>query len=411
MLKKQLKKIKFLRELNRILYRMNIKAKFRKPLIDYLLKSKKLKELNRKDLITRANNCYQYHHPEVLKLVDAYYLEDTPSEVKEELKFRECEISSPHVFEINNVYLIGKYAVGLTEQGEFIRETSVPYYCNNVYLHTADSISLRGLTSYYMSKSSKELPIACSLINSWNHNNYYQWVINTLTKLEGIKYFENKTGLKVPLIIHSEPNKWQIESLKYLGYQDEDFIFWRNQKTLVRKLIVPSFRNLYQDDNTYSGYTSPQGCRWVAEALKQYIRKNCTLNKDVHPYVYISRRKAVGRRILNESQVYECLQSYNFRSYILEELSLAEQINLFSQAKFIVAPHGAGLSNIIYSTDAKVIEICGETPPTLNFAAIARTLGFQYGCLTNPNNNNLSKEDGNIQVNIERLIAMIDMLM
>jgi hypothetical protein len=62
MLKKQLKKIKFLRELNRILYRMNIKAKFRKPLIDYLLKSKKLKELNRKDLIAKANNCYQYHH-------------------------------------------------------------------------------------------------------------------------------------------------------------------------------------------------------------------------------------------------------------------------------------------------------------------------------------------------------------
>ncbi|MDM9379589.1 glycosyltransferase family 61 protein [Chlorogloeopsis sp. ULAP01] len=410
MLKKQLKKIKVLRELNRVLYRMGIKAKLRKPLIDILLKSKRLKELNRRDLIIRADNCYEYHSPETLNLVKAYYLEDTPSNVKEELKPQKDKISSSYVFEINNIYLIGKYTVGLTEQGEFIRETSVPYYSNNVYWHTADSLSLRALTSYYFSKSSKELPVACSLINSWNHNNYYQWMINTLTKLEGIKYYENKTGLKVPLIIHNQPNKWQIESLKYLGYQEEDFIFWRNQKTLVRNLIVPSFRNLYLDENIYSGYTSPQGLTWLAEELKRYVRKNYTSITDVHPYVYVSRRKAVGRRILNESEVAECLQSYNFRSYVLEELNLAEQINLFSQAKFVIAPHGAGLSNIIFSTNSKVIEICGETPPTLNFAGIARTLGFQYGCLTNPNNSNLSKNDGNIQVDIKRLSTMIDML-
>ncbi|MFQ4140772.1 glycosyltransferase family 61 protein [Chlorogloeopsis sp. ULAP02] len=410
MLKKQLKKIKVLRELNRVLYRMGIKAKLRKPLIDILLKSKKLKELNRRDLITRADNCYEYHSPEDLNLVKAYYLEDTPSDVKEELKPQKDKISNSYVFEVSNIYLIGKYAVGLTDEGEFIRETSVPYYSNNIYWHTADSLSLRALTSFYLSRSSKELPIACSLINSWNHNNYYQWIINTLTKLEGVKYYENKTGFKVPLIIHNQPNKWQIESLKYLGYREEDFIFWRNRKTLVRNLIVPSFRNLYQDENIYSGYTSPQGLTWLAEELKQYVRKNCTSIKDVHPYVYVSRRKAVGRRILNESEVYECLKFYNFRSYILEELNLAEQINLFSQAKFIIAPHGAGLSNIIFSTNAKVIEICGETPPTLNFAGIARTLGFQYGCLTNPNNSNLSKNDGNIQVDIKRLSAMIDML-
>ncbi len=148
---------------------------------------------------------------------------------------------------------------------------------------------------------------------------------------------------------------------------------------------------------------------WVAQKIKQYVRENCNPSNDVHPYIYISRHKAVGRQILNETELNACLQKYNFRRYTLEDLSLADQINLFSQAKFIIAPHGAGLTNMIFSTNAKVIEICGVAPPNLVFANLAKSLGFQYGCLTNPDNFQFRKEDGNIQVNLERLRSMMDM--
>ena len=408
MFKKQLRKIKFLRELSRFIYRSGIKGKIRQPFIKILLESQLLQELNCHDLVRKSQHYYQYGPVEHISVSNAYYLQDMPSHLQEELQAQEYTIPSPYIFELNNIYLVGKYAIGLTPQGEFIRETSFPYYIDNIAFHTADSLSLRVLTSYYVSPASQELPIACSLINSWN-NNYFHWIVDTLTKLEGVRYYENKTGLKVPLIIPTYPTKWQIESLRYLGYKQEDLILWNSQKTLVRKLIVPSFRKQYKTEGIYNGYDSPQACLWVAQKIKQYVWENCNSSNDVHPYIYISRHKAVGRQILNEAELNTCLQKYNFRRYTLEDLTLADQINLFSQAKFIIAPHGAGLTNMIFSTNAKVIEICGVTPPNLVFANLGKSLGFQYGCLTNPDNFQFRKEDGNIQVDLERLTSMMNM--
>ena len=57
--------------------------------------------------------------------------------------------------------------------------------------------------------------------------------------------------------------------------------------------------------------------------------------------IYISRRYATSRRVLNEEELCSLLQKYGFRICYLEQLSLKQQMVLFHGAGVILAPHGA----------------------------------------------------------------------
>jgi capsular polysaccharide biosynthesis protein len=44
---------------------------------------------------------------------------------------------------------------------------------------------------------------------------------------------------------------------------------------------------------------------------------------------------------------------------VLSELSVSEQIELFSEAELVIGVHGAGFANFIYTYDAHIIELFG----------------------------------------------------
>ena len=74
--------------------------------------------------------------------------------------------------------------------------------------------------------------------------------------------------------------------------------------------------------------------------------------------VFISRRDATkGSRLSNEATVAQCLSELGFSEYALGRMALDDQVKLFSKAKFVVATHGAGLTNIIYMSGGNVLEI------------------------------------------------------
>ncbi len=51
------------------------------------------------------------------------------------------------------------------------------------------------------------------------------------------------------------------------------------------------------------------------------------------------------------------LSQYGFKKYILENLPITEQIELFYDADFVIGTHGAGLSNLVFSRKARVLEL------------------------------------------------------
>ena len=63
----------------------------------------------------------------------------------------------------------------------------------------------------------------------------------------------------------------------------------------------------------------------------------------------------------------------------LEELSLSAQIALFAGAEAVVAPHGAGLTNLIWcAPQTKVLEIFSPLYVNLCYWAIASVVDADY---------------------------------
>jgi capsular polysaccharide biosynthesis protein len=101
--------------------------------------------------------------------------------------------------------------------------------------------------------------------------------------------------------------------------------------------------------------------------------------------IYISRALAQRRHVANESALMAALAERGFTSVQLERLSWAEQITLFRGAKIVVAPHGAGLANLIFSRPGtRVIECFSHNYVNSCFAQLAEACGLDYTPLVVP---------------------------
>lgn len=99
-------------------------------------------------------------------------------------------------------------------------------------------------------------------------------------------------------------------------------------------------------------------------------------------HIYIDRRRSDLRRLLNEDQVASALENLGFTSVRLERLSQKEQIDLFRNARFIVSPHGAGLTNIGFSScGTTVVELVMDAYLNWGYRRLAAVRGLRYDCV------------------------------
>src|SRR5690606_9715770 len=95
---------------------------------------------------------------------------------------------------------------------------------------------------------------------------------------------------------------------------------------------------------------------------------------------YVAREaSASARRIVDEEEVHGLLARYEFERVYMEDLSVAEQIELATQAAVIAGPHGAGMLHTLFmEPGGTVFEFF---PPTcINYATTVpcKLLGHRY---------------------------------
>ncbi len=98
--------------------------------------------------------------------------------------------------------------------------------------------------------------------------------------------------------------------------------------------------------------------------------------------IYVSRQYARNRRLSNEADLTDALAKIGFVPVHLETLSLTTQIQLFREAEIIVAPHGAGLTNIVFANPAAVVlELLMDSYVNWCFRHLAAMLEIRYDCV------------------------------
>ncbi|MEM9542463.1 MAG: glycosyltransferase family 61 protein, partial [Cyanobacteria bacterium P01_E01_bin.42] len=194
------------------------------------------------------------------------------------------------------------------------------------------------------------------------------------TRLEALEYYTRSTGEMPPLIVHENPYPWKARSLELIGYPLENCLPWQGNILKVKRLVICSKRREI-------GRTSPKSCHWVKEKVFGNLDKETQANIPLAPNIFISRRNSRSRRIVNEDEVIKTLAKLDFVPYLLEDFDWQDQVKLFQQAKKIVAPHGAGLVNMVFSPqNTQILELFGRKISHA-FYALAKGLNLEYGCI------------------------------
>lgn len=95
--------------------------------------------------------------------------------------------------------------------------------------------------------------------------------------------------------------------------------------------------------------------------------------------VFVSRSRASIRRLVNEDVLAPRLKDAGFEIVCMEDLDFKGQIELMGETKVLLAPHGAGLTNMMFcQAGAHVVEIADPAYPNPNFYALASAMGLSY---------------------------------
>ncbi len=102
--------------------------------------------------------------------------------------------------------------------------------------------------------------------------------------------------------------------------------------------------------------------------------------------IYLKRSRARARYIENDEEIEKVLQMVGFEIVDTDSLSPKEQILLFGQSRYLVAIHGAGITNVIFRQKAS-LSILELFPPPLDgylpfhYIMISKMYGFKYQAL------------------------------
>lgn len=99
--------------------------------------------------------------------------------------------------------------------------------------------------------------------------------------------------------------------------------------------------------------------------------------------VFLSRRKASGRRHFNEAEVLDVLQGHGFVEVFPEDLSLDDQIALFARAEMIAGGSGAAFTNLLFcQRGCRALVFAKTDLPASVFSTIAAHVGAELRYLT-----------------------------
>jgi capsular polysaccharide biosynthesis protein len=197
---------------------------------------------------------------------------------------------------------------------------------------------------------------------------FFHWMMEALPRMAVLgPYADLLDGVFVP----SPLKEFHKESLRLLGIGAD-------------KLIAVDAQSHFQPEHlfvprAFAMYNPPRWLRtWYTSV---YLPSAVGAAIGVQPVkrMYISRGDAPGRRVENEEEVLRQLVPMGFVAVRLSELSMAAQARMFHEADVIVAPHGAGLSNLVFcKSGTLVIEILPPMWMAPCFMALATAAGCDY---------------------------------
>jgi len=147
---------------------------------------------------------------------------------------------------------------------------------------------------------------------------------------------------------------------------------------------------------------TPWACEWVRSLFPE---KGSGPEK-----LYLTRRGGGRRRLANEAELEEALAARGFVITQPEQLTVSEQAKLFSSARCVVAPHGAALTNVVFTPPgATVMELFHPLHKNRCYVNLADVCGHRYVGMDGDATQCDNKRKLEYVVNVSELLPSIPM--
>ena len=272
--------------------------------------------------------------------------------------------------------------------------------------------------SFTKSRFGKEVRIEGSVLAlslSGLENNYYHFLVEFMARW----FLFKKSGLKVDYVVWPSGMPFHRQFRDLLGIRDENIVSWRNFDSLLAdEVVYPSLINNYMHVMHSSGvinYRKRHLPSWLANVYKELkfglgATNALTGNS---PRLYLSRRSASSRRVLNEDALLVELKRRGFQVVEAEWLTVSEQMSIFDGANVVIAAHGAGLANISFSNPGLfLLELHPGQYQDSSHWLQALSLGHEYSYLLGESSVNSSRnpKDADFVIDIGLVLDWVDSL-
>jgi capsular polysaccharide biosynthesis protein len=233
---------------------------------------------------------------------------------------------------------------------------------------------------------SRKIDRAFLYVNEWG-TNYFHW----LTEL-------------FPIIVATTNERNQYDGIiphYYLRYAFireglEMFGLQLNTYQSREKLVINKLRVCNQ------AQVGQYNIELLSMFKRQIIGKIETEN-GIRRRIYVSRKMAHSRKILNEDSVIELLTEFKFQVIHFENLKFYDQVKLMMESDFLISSHGAGLTNLMFmKTNSMVLELKAINNDFNCYFTLARVFNIKYyyqRCVSDDPNHRLA----NISVDLVEL--------
>ncbi len=208
------------------------------------------------------------------------------------------------------------------------------------------------------------------ITDEWT-SNYYHWHIFALRRLLYLKENNLISGNLLLLPIKYKKYGFALDSLKKFGVTEDQIVFIRRKSNIkVRKLLFPIIGN----------HNNPEEILRVRAVLLDEFKAKTNLGDKI----YISRDEYPIRRVLNEDEVMKVLAKYGFKKVLMHKYSYHDQVSISRNAKYIIGPHGAGLTNLFFAQNgSSILELVTSFIRPTDYYKLSSMLKFNYflqGC-------------------------------
>jgi hypothetical protein len=195
--------------------------------------------------------------------------------------------------------------------------------------------------------------------------NYFHWMYDVAPRAVLLR----RAGVLIgdEIFVTAKINKqFQIDALRAAGVAEDSLLSIDGTIRLSCERLVAT-----------TGHRQPVQLQpWLVEIVREIFPPRFAPKRERR--IYLRRGDAPSRRVRNEGEVVSTLEGWGFEAITLAGLSITDQVALFGEATWVVAAHGAGLTNLTFcAPGTTVTELVGEWDG-LMFRDIAMHAGLSY---------------------------------